>query len=142
MKIKLSGFDRIKSNLKRPISAKIRLFFKDKPCVNCGNTSSLVVDHKNDLYNNPNVLDTKTQTIDDFQSLCNGCNLLKQKANIYTRKENKRYPASKIPKLIPFNIDFVEGDETYDPNDPNAMIGTYWYDPCRLYRKSYKNKNK
>ena len=29
-------------------------------------------------------------------------------------------------------IDFIEGDETFDKNDKNAMVGTYWYDPVRF----------
>ena len=27
-----------------------------------------------------------------------------------------------------FGIDFIEGDETFDAKDSNAMVGTYWYD--------------
>ena len=34
-----------------------------------------------------------------------------------------------IPQLKVFGIDFISGDENYDPEDPNAMVGTYWYDP-------------
>jgi hypothetical protein len=31
--------------------------------------------------------------------------------------------------LAVFGVDFLEGDESYDPADPHAMVGTYWYDP-------------
>ena len=55
----------------RPIRDDIRKALKDQPCVVCGSRSSIVLDHKNDLYNDPRVLDTATQTIDDFQPLCN-----------------------------------------------------------------------
>lgn len=32
------------------------------------------------------------------------------------------------------NIDFISGDETFDTNDPNAMVGTYWYDPVAFMK--------
>ena len=133
----------------RPISEEIKKYYKDKPCVVCGSTSELVVDHKNDLYNDPNVLNTKTQKKDDFQSLCNHCNLLKRGINSETKKTKKRYPATKIPSLKPFGIDFISGDENYDENDPNWGIGTYWYDPVKFMegvkeinsKKETKNTN-
>jgi hypothetical protein len=31
--------------------------------------------------------------------------------------------------LRPLGIDFVQGDETFDPNNVNATVGTYWHDP-------------
>src|SRR5210317_1518652 len=61
----------------RPIRNDIHKYHKNKGCVVCGSTSDLVTDHKNDLYNDSRVLNTKTQTIDDFQCLCNHCNLQK-----------------------------------------------------------------
>jgi hypothetical protein len=41
----------------------------------------------------------------------------------------KRYGATNIPSLKPYGIDFIEGNETLDQSNPNAMKGTYWYDP-------------
>ena len=29
-----------------------------------------------------------------------------------------------------FGIDFTKGTEDFDPSDIDAMVGTYWYDPC------------
>lgn len=40
-----------------------------------------------------------------------------------------------------FNRDFVHGDETFDINDINAFVGTYWYDPCYFMKKIYEMKN-
>jgi hypothetical protein len=40
-----------------------------------------------------------------------------------------------IPSLAIFGIDFVEGDDSFDPNDINAMVGTYWYDPVEFMKK-------
>ena len=43
-----------------------------------------------------------------------------------------RYPATKIPSLKMFGIDYIQGNETYDIKDPNTMVGTYWYDPIKF----------
>ena len=122
----------------RPISKKVYAFFKGTPCVVCGSNSSLVVDHKNDLYNDPRVLSEETQTINDFQSLCNHCNLQKREVAKKTRETGLRYGATKIPSVAVFGIDFISGDETFDEIDTNAMVGTYWYDPVE-FNKFIKN---
>ena len=41
--------------------------------------------------------------------------------------------------LCIFQIDFIEGDETFNIKDPNAMKGTFWYDPIEFI-KFIKNK--
>ena len=120
----------------RPIRRNIDKQIKNNGvCVHCGSKSNLVTDHKNDLYNDPQVLDKNTQTIDDFQCLCNGCNLRKRSVAKKTRETGKRIKATTIPTLAVFGIDFIEGDETYDPEDINAMKGTYWYDPVEFMKK-------
>ena len=118
----------------RPIRYDIRKFYKGKPCVLCGTKSSLVCDHKNDLYNDPRVLSTETQTKEDFQSLCNSCNLRKRAVSNWTKDNNTRFSATKIPQFKSFGIDFIYGDETFDINDPNAMKGTYYYDPVEFWK--------
>lgn len=128
--LRTNGFNTellIQSN--RPIRTDIREHHLVNGCVVCGSNSSLVIDHKNDLYNDPRVLDTNTQTIEDFQCLCNHCNLQKREVARKTRETKKRYKATNILQLSIFGIDFIEGDENYDENDVNAMRGTYWYDP-------------
>ena len=119
----------------RPIRTDIRKHHKKNGCVVCGSHSDLVTDHKNDLYNNPLVLNTKTQTIDDFQCLCNHCNLQKRQVSKKTKEIGKRIGATTIPTYAVFGIDFVEGDETFDEKDINAMVGTYWYDPVEFAKK-------
>ena len=119
----------------RPIRPDIRKHHKKNGCVVCGSHSDLVPDHKNDLYNNPLVLNTKTQTIDDFQCLCNHCNLQKRQVSKKTKEIGKRIGATTIPSYAVFGIDFVEGDETFDEKDINAMVGTYWYDPVEFAKK-------
>ena len=131
--IRINGLnERTISNKNHPISDRIHKEIrdnKDSACVVCGSKSDLVTDHKNDLYNDPRVLSIKTQTLDDFQCLCNHCNLQKRQVSKKTRETKKRYGATNIPQLKVFGIDFISGDENYDPEDPNAMVGTYWYDP-------------
>jgi len=120
----------------RPIRQDIHKFYKENGrCIVCGSNSDLVTDHKNDLYNDPRVLDSKTQTKDDFQCLCNHCNLQKSAVEQKTRVSGKRYGATNIPMLTGYGIDFISGDETYDKNDINAMVGTFWYDPVEFMEK-------
>ena len=127
--MRTSGFNlEILNNTNRPISKDIEKYHKSMGCVACGSKSDLTTDHKNDLYNDPRVLDMKTQKREDFQCLCRHCNLLKRQICKKTKEEKKRYGATNIPGVAIFGMDFIEGDETFDINNPNAMVGTYWYD--------------
>ena len=128
--LRLNGFNTDKLHgASRPIRSDIHAYHKQFGCVVCGSNSDLVTDHKNDLYNDPRVLDSKTQTLDDFQCLCNHCNLQKRQIARVTRETELRYGATHIPLLNVFGVDFIYGDDTFDKNDVNAMVGTYWYDP-------------
>lgn len=130
--IKLYGIQ--KNDIYRPISAKIRKYFTGMKCVVCGSGNDTVIDHKNGLYNDNRVLSTTTQTIDDFQVLCNHCNLQKRQVIITMKNTNKKYSALNIPSIAIYKIAFIYGDENYDINDPNWGIGTYWHDPCEFMR--------
>ena len=123
----------------RPINKDIRNYYSTMPCVVCGSRSSLVVDHKNDLYNDPRVLSADTQTLDDFQSLCNHCNLQKREISKKTRETGLRIGATHIPQMAIWEVDFISGDENYDPRDINAMVGSYWYDPV-LFMNEIKKR--
>ena len=125
-RIKIIGYNKTKTS--RPIRTDIRKYFTSSVCVVCGN-SDIIIDHKNDLYNDPRVLNKETQTKDDFQPLCNSCNLRKRQVCKKSKEIGKRYKATNIPMLKEFGIDFIKGDETLDLNKPDAMVGTYWYDP-------------
>tara|TARA_B100000287_G_C20607704_1_gene770748 strand:+ start:613 stop:1275 length:663 start_codon:yes stop_codon:yes gene_type:complete len=116
----------------RPIRPDIEEYHKSHGCVVCGSESDLRTDHKNDLYNDPRVLDMKTQIKEDFQCLCNHCNLLKRQIARKTMETGKRFGATNIPSISVFGIDFIEGDETFDKNNVDAMVGTYWYDPVKF----------
>mgnify|MGYP001461460011 CR=1 FL=1 len=125
-----------------PIGKHIRNFYAGKSCVVCASKSSMVIDHKNDLYNDPRVLNVKTQIPDDFQPLCNACNLRKREVCKKSKQLGKRFGATNIAQFAKFGIDFIEGDETLNLDDPNAMRGTYWYDPVEFmeYVWNYKQK--
>ena len=127
----------------RPIRNDIKKYWMNFSCCACSRNTDLICDHKNDLYNDQRVLQTKTQTKEDFQSLCNQCNLLKRQISKTTKKTKKRYGATNIPMLKVFGIDFIYGNETYDPDDFDTMKGTYWYDPIAFIEGVYeKMKNK
>lgn len=130
------GFsDDVLNGASRPIRKDVHEHHKANGCVVCGSRSDLVTDHKNDLYNDPRVLNAKTQTIDDFQCLCNHCNLQKRQVSKVTKERGKRVGATTIASLSIFGIDFVEGDDKFDEKDVNAMVGTYWYDPVEFMKK-------
>ena len=134
--LRTNGYSDLKLNKNhRPIRKDIDAYHKQFPCVVCGSTSDLVTDHKNDLYNDQRVLDINTQTKDDFQCLCNHCNLLKRQVIKKTKEIGKRYGATNIPSLAVFKIDFTQGDETLNLEDVNALVGTYWYDPVEFMKQ-------
>lgn len=133
--LRTSGFSESKLHgASRPIRKDIDKYHKTVGCVVCGSKSQLVTDHKNDLYNDMRVLDVKTQTVDDFQCLCNHCNLQKRQVAKKTRETGKRYGATNIPQLAHFGVDFILGDSEYDKDDVDAMVGTYWYDPVAFMK--------
>jgi hypothetical protein len=122
------------SSSTRAIRADIKVAFKNLVCVSCG-TGKTEIDHKNGLYNDPRVLSTKTQRVEDFQPLCKHCNDQKRQTYNWQAENGRRYPATNIPMFRNHSIDFIEGDEKYDPKDIDAMVGTYWYDPVEFMKK-------
>ena len=134
--LKLNGFNPISNKNKHPISNEIKQYCKNKKCVHCGkiDKGGNLPDHKNDLYNDIRVLSKKTQVLDDFQPMCNGCNLIK-------RSKNVKMIETKIRPTPPYDLlelgfpKYIDGDETFDLNDINTMKGTYWYDPVEFRKK-------
>lgn len=106
-------------------------------CANCGTNSNIEVDHKNSLKNDPRVLNTHTQTIDDFQALCRHCNIVKREKEKRAKLQGRRYGAR---NELRYGIDFTQGDFTLDINDPNWYIGTYWGD-CIAFKQNIQNMN-
>lgn len=139
-KVRTIGINKI-VNDDAPIGKHIRDFYKDKPCVVCSAKSSIVMDHKNDLYNDKRVLHIATQLPTDFQPLCNACNLRKREVCKKSKQMGKRFGATNIPQFACFGIDFIEGDDKLNIEDPNAMRGTYWYDPVEFMEYICKHNN-
>jgi 5-methylcytosine-specific restriction endonuclease McrA len=109
----------IRANIKKEIC---RL-----PCVNCGTHTSIECDHKNDLVleqNDEQVLNTTTQTLNDFQPLCKHCNDVKRGVKAKMIQEYKRQSAPGFPP----HLAFTEGDETLDMTNLYWYKGTYWGD--------------
>jgi len=119
----------------RPINKKIDAEIKKSSCVVCGTRSDIITDHKNDMYNDTDVLDTKTQEMDDFQPLCNHCNLQKRQifrdettnGRIYSAKNMQQY------KMYPFEFPWEK--KAFDLNDITCKKDTYWYDPVEFNQK-------
>jgi len=57
------------------------------------------------------------------------------------KREGKRYPATNIPAWKAIGVDYTSGNETYDPADPNATVGTFWHDPVAFASAVYKKYN-
>ena len=129
--------ENIDEGIKRPIRTDIIKHWKKFSCLHCG-TKKTICDHKNDLYNDARVLNTQTQTKEDFQPLCNNCNLRKRTVSLKRDKEKKRQPPTPGILSISGGINFTRGDEDYDPSDPNALVGTYWYDPIAFGKECRK----
>ena len=70
----------------------------------------------------------KTQTIDDFQPLCNGCNLIKRAYNVKMLKTGKRFDACELPLFKQLSVSYTSGNENFDINDVNTLQGVYWTD--------------
>ena len=126
-------------NSYRPIKASIKKnITQNAKCVVCGCSSNLCCDHKNDMYNDTRVLSIDTQTISDFQPLCNHCNLQKRQVNKHTKKDKQLYYATQIPMLTIFGIDFIDLIyKPYDENDINLLTNTFWYDPVKFMKHIY-----
>lgn len=130
---------RINDNSERPINKNYNDYYKNLPCVTCGSNSDLIVDHKNDLYNNELVLNTKTQKKEDFQTLCNHCNLQKRQICKKEKETNKIYSGLNIPmfevfKDEPFvnNNKFDWENENLDIKDKDSKKTSFWYDPVQF----------
>lgn len=121
----------------RPIKKSIKDIIKKKSCVSCGTTSDIVCDHKNDLYNDERVLNTKTQEINDFQPLCNHCNLQKRQVCKDEKKLHKIYSAKNIERYKQYDFEFPWEKKAWDINDKDCKKDTYWYDPVEFDRKIY-----
>ena len=123
--IKIVGLRKKKKYHKIP--RHIRKHYKHSMCVVCGTSSDIVIDHKDGFY------DQKELDINDFQVLCNHCNLVKRQRykEIGDSKEFEPISANAIPHLQIFSEMFPE----CSPNE------SFWYDPC-AYTQRIHNRLK
>lgn len=123
------------TNNSRQIKQEIQKIITNNRCVNCGTTNDIVCDHKNDLYNDKSVLNVKTQTIEDFQPLCNHCNLQKRQIAKEEYDNKKLFSAKCLPQFQIYEYEFPWEKKTYDIKNPYTKKDTYWYDPVEFMRK-------
>ena len=121
---------------KRPINKHIHKEITRLSCVVCG-TNDTICDHKNDLYNDERVLNVKTQIIQDFQPLCNHCNLQKRQICRSEEESGVLYSAKNIQRYKIYDFDFPWEKKNYDNLDIHCKTDTFWYDPIKFDTNIY-----
>jgi 5-methylcytosine-specific restriction endonuclease McrA len=130
-------FSKRKNSQNRPIRDDIKNKYKNQSCVVCGSKTDMVCDHKNDLYNDHRVLNTKTQHEEDFQALCNHCNLQKRQICIKEYETQEIYSAKNIQRYKQYDFKFPWEKKVFDIKDINCKRDTYWFDPVEFDNKIY-----
>ena len=117
------------------ISKDIRQKISSEPSCHSGlpgtKNDYILPDHKNGRYNDFDVLNLKTQKLEDFQPLTLRENLFKRQMCKICKQTNKRFDA----KRLNYSISFIEGDENY--NEQTGCNGCYWFD-CKKFKESLK----
>ena len=122
----------------RTINKQIhKKIINNNSCVICGTNTQIICDHKNDLYNDPRVLNVKTQTADDFQPLCNHCNLQKRQICKEEIEKSKIYSAKNIQRYTKYNFEFPWEKKAFDKKDIYCKNDTYWFDPVEFENKIF-----
>jgi 5-methylcytosine-specific restriction endonuclease McrA len=106
-----------------------------QPCVICGTTTEIICDHKNDLYDDQRVLNTSTQSLNDFQPLCNHCNLRKRQIVKHEKDTQKRFTVKMLPQYKYEIYPFLFPWEQYAYGIGRAC--SYWYDPVEFQKKIF-----
>jgi len=137
-RIRLNGFNTSNDkNISQTIRAEIKKELSKKRCVVLGTTRScdhkVEIDHKDGRKVDERVMNTKTQTIDDFQPLSKPANDAKRQFCKECKETNLRYDA----KLLGYPISFTNGDINY--TEKLGCIGCFWYDPI-AFRQELKSK--
>jgi hypothetical protein len=124
------------NNQRRPIEKHIHKEITRMSCVVCG-TNDTICDHKNDLYNDERVLDVKTQIMEDFQPLCNHCNLQKRQICRFEQDNERIYSAKNIQRYKIYDFEFPWEKKNYDKLDIHCKTDTFWYDPVKFDTNIY-----
>jgi hypothetical protein len=128
-------YSKRKNIVKWPIRKDIKDLIYKNSCVVCGSKENIICDHKNDLYNDERVLNIKTQTVEDFQALCNHCNLQKRQVCKKEKETNKIYVGRNLEKYKNLKFELPDDKKLYDVKDVNCKKDTYWYDPVEYDKK-------
>lgn len=129
-RIRLSGIRLINST--QNIKSNIKKIIRKKRCIILG-TSKIEVDHKNGRKNDPRVMNTATQKVDDFQPLSKAANDAKRQHCKKCKATGDRFDATHLGYII----SYYKGDKVHS-NKYDGCIGCFWYDPIefRKYLKS------
>lgn len=120
--VQIIGLNKKQEEITRNVSKVIREELQDNTCCVLGIRSSvgMEIDHKNGRYNDADVLNTSTQTLDDFQMMSKAVNDAKRQHCKRCRETGKRFDA----KVLGYSVGWTSGDE-----NSSDCIGCYWYDP-------------
>jgi hypothetical protein len=137
-RIRLNGFNTSNDrNISQTIRADIKREISQKRCIVLGTNRScdhkVEVDHKDGRKVDERIMNTKTQTLDDFQPLSKPANDAKREFCKKCKETNLRYDA----KLLGYLISFTQGNINY--TEDLGCIGCFWYDPV-AFRKELKLK--
>lgn len=124
------GFNLQEVRKTRQIRTNIRKAFDDAPCVHCWTPNKThkkhEIDHKNGRYDDNQVLNTESQEIDHFQTLCREHNLLKRSACKKCKVNDIRFDAT----FLGYQVSVIEGTLKYD--EQLGCKGCYLYDPLEF----------
>ncbi len=102
------------------IPATVRAHHSTKSCVHCGTGSNIQIDHKDGRK-----VHGATQNTNDFQPLCQHCNLVKRQACAECKQSNRRFDA----KSLGYSKSWLSGTRSYGTA---GCIGCYWHDPLEF----------
>ncbi len=134
-RVRLNGLQSITHS--QHIRSDIKKNIGQQRCVVLDVSTNIEVDHKNGRKMNtggdPRVLNSKTQTLNDFQPLSKAANDSKRQHCKYCNLTNERYDAKKMG----YPISYYKGVKQHN-GSITGCEGCFWYDPIE-FRKSLKS---
>lgn len=120
--VQIIGLNKKQERTTRNVNKIIREELQNNTCCVLGIRSSvgMEIDHKNGRYNDNDVLNTSTQTLDDFQMMSKAVNDAKRQHCKRCHETGKRFDA----RTLGYSAGWTSGDE-----NSTDCIGCYWYDP-------------
>ena len=136
--IKLNGYKKEPDTKVETIRKEIKDRLSKQPCIVLGvNTScdhKIEIDHKNGRKNNERVMNTKTQTIEDFQPLSKPANDAKRQHCKKCKETGMRFDA----KILGYPVSVIKGNLKYD--EKLGCEGCFWYD-IKAFRQALELKS-